>query len=509
MAYDTIVIGGGHNGLTTAATLGKAGQSVLVLEAAPHMGGVAASQEFHPGFRNAGLLADSTAIRPHVVDALRLREHGLVLRGAAPDVAALGTDHDCLLLSGSVERAAAAISERNPDDGARYPEYVAFMQRLAPAIRDVFDRPAIDIVDIEAESMWGLAKRGLSVRRLGRADMTELLRLPVMCVADVVSEWFSDPLLRSALSLPAVLGTFTGPWSPGNAINLLRQHALAGPGVVGGGPMLIQALLGAAEASGVQLRTGAEVTSIEVGPTGVRGVVLANGERIEARRIAAGCDAKTTLLRLLPVGAIPHRLERNVGNLRTRGSMAHVSFALEGDVTLGGHGAEFARTGAHVDDIERAYDAIKYREPSPTPILELHVPTVTDPELAPRGNSVVTALASYAPHDPLGGWTDLAREAMGDRVQAALAVHIPDLASRVIARSVLSPADLAAAYRLPGGDIFHGEHSLDQLLVRPSPECIHHRTPVDGLWLCSSGTHPGGGLTCGPGYLAAQAILQR
>ena len=499
---DTIVIGAGPNGLTAAAALAKAGQSVLVLEAMDVVGGIAAPREFHPGFRNAGLLPDTTLVRPHVVAELGLTGHGVRMREAPPEVLALSDEGRTLRvgheLRGDVE---AETQEHHAD-------FTALMRRLAPVLRDVFDRPAIDIVGIESESLWGLAKRGLAVRRLGRADMMELLRLPVMPVADVLGEWFSDPLVSAALCLPALVGVHGGPWSPGTALNFMRHAALAGPGITGGGPMLVAALERAAREAGVEIRTGARVRSIDVDSGSVRGVTLADNERLEARRIVATCDPKTALLELLPVGTISHRTEHHVRTYRTRGTLAHVSFAIEDEVVLGGERVAHARTGGHVDAIERAWDATKYGELPDTPALELHVPTIDDATLAPAGHSVVTALVFFTPTEHAEGWTDATRDALGDRVQAVLARHCAGIENRIVAREVLTPPDLAEVYALPGGDVVHGEHSLDQLLVRPTPETIHYRSPVPGLWLGGSGTHPGGDLTCGPGWLAAKAILE-
>ena len=501
MAFDTIVIGAGPNGLTAAASLAKAGQSVLVLEAMDVVGGIAASREFHPGFRNAGLLPNTTLVRPHVIAELSLTSHGLQMRETPATVLALSEDGRSLWLGNELR------GEVDAEQIERHADLVGLLRRLSPILRDFFDRPAIDVVGIESESLWGLAKRGLAVRRLGRADMMELLRLPVMPVADVLGEWFSDPLVSAAMCLPALVGVHGGPWSPGTALNFLRHAALSGPGVTGGPPMLVAALEGAARASGAEIRTSARVQSIDLDNESVRGVILGDGERIEARHVVATCDPKAALLDLLPIGAITHRTEHHIRTYRTRGTLAHVSFAVKDEVVFSGERVTHARTGGHVDAIERAWDATKYGELPDTPALELHVPTLDDDTLAPPGHSVVTALVFFAPTEHAEGWTETTRTALGDRVQAVLAAHCPGIDDRIVARDILAPPDLARVYGLPGGDVVHGEHSLDQLLVRPTPETIHHATPVPGLWLGGSGTYPGGDLTCAPGWLAAQAML--
>jgi phytoene dehydrogenase-like protein len=512
--YDAIVIGAGHNGLTAAALLAKAGRRVLVLEQRAIVGGLAAAEEFHPGYRSAGVLADTCLVRRSVIAGLGLLQHGLLLRAAAPTVLALGDGEPLALPQGhgaaDIERAVAAIGRVSRADAERYPAYVAQLERLAPAIRELFARPPVDLVDVESESLWGLGQRALRVRRIGKADLMELLRLPPMCVADVLKEYFESPRLVAALALPALAGTFTGPWSPGNAINLLRRESLLGPGVVGGGPMLVEALAKAAKAAGVEIRTAAAVERLRVGRDGIEGVVLEGGEAIDAPIVAASCHPWRTFCELAPPAALGHRLEHRVRTFRSRGSVAQVLLALDRAPSLGGsEPAEHVRTGGHVDEIERAFDAIKYGEVPETPVLDVHVPTVARPELAPKGGAVLSALVYFVPYARKGGWDEDARTRLGDRVVEILGQHDAKLPGSVVARQVLVPVDLEEKYGLHGGHLHHGEHSLDQLLVRPTPECVHYETPLKGLWLCGSGSHPGGGLTCAPGELAAQAILAR
>lgn len=509
--YDAIVIGAGHNGLTTATVLAKAGCRVIVVEQRDEVGGLAASEEFMPGYRTAGILSDTTVVRPAVVEALDLRAHGLSVRTTPPSVLALGSGaHDPVLIHGDPERAAAAIGRHEPEDADAYRSYRELIDRLRPAIAEFFDRPPIDIVDLESANLWDLGGRALRVRRRSKADLMELLRLPPMCVADVLGEHFKSDLLKAALALPALEGTFTGPWSPGNALTLLRREALRGPGITGGAPMLIRALRSAAEQAGVEIRTSTTAAQVLVDSGRVHGLELAAGEVLRAPLVAASCHPWHTLGQLLPVGAIDYRLEHHARTFRTRGSVAHVSIALNrpprfsDDTTV-----EWARTGAHVDEIERAFDAIKYGEVSPEPILDLQVPSIADPSLAPKGHAVLTATVYFAPHDKRGGWDDAARNALGDRVVELLARHDHTLPEAIVGRRVLTPADFEEQYHLPGGHLFHGEHSVDQLLVRPTPGCSRYRTPLPGLFLSGSGSHPGGGLTCAPGYFAAQAMLAK
>ncbi len=328
-----------------------------------------------------------------------------------------------------------------------------------------------------------------------------------MLVGGLLGEWFSSDLLKAALALPALAGTFTGPWSPGNAVNLLRRESLLGPGIVGGGPMLIEALRKAAEAAGVEVRTEAAVERLQIEGGAVTGVSLAEGETLTAAVVAASCHPFHTLCELCPPGSIEYRLEHRIRTFRSRGCVAQVRLALKRPPCLHAEEVEYARTGAHLDDLERAYDAIKYGELPQTPILDIHVPTVAQPELAPEGHAVLTASVYFVPYALASGWDDEARRRLGDRVIEILAQYDAEIPDSVVGREVLTPVDLEARYGIHGGDTHHGEHSLDQLLVRPTPECLHYRTPVRGLFLCGSGSHPGGGLTCAPAELAVDAIL--
>jgi phytoene dehydrogenase-like protein len=506
---DAIVIGAGHNGLTTAGLLAKRGRKVLVLERADFVGGAAAPDEFHPGHRTAGLFSDSRGVRRWVADALGLEAHGLRFRTTPPSVLALGPGSSGILLHGDPARAAEEIAKVSKRDAEQYLAFRTFVDRIRPVLERFLNEAPVNLVDIESIGAWDMLTKGLRIRRLGKADMMELLRLPPMCVADWLGEWFETELLKSALCVPAIAGTFMGPWSPGTNTNLLIAEASAGPGIEGGGAALVGALQKALASLGVEIRTGAEVTEIRVERGKAVGVRVGASESIDAPIVVVGCDPKRALLDLLPVGTLPHRTEHRLSTVRSKGTTAWVHLAVKGRVRFAARpdeDLEFARTGSHVDDVERAFDAVKYRQRSITPILDVHVPTVSDPDLAPAGSSVISIAVHFAPYDLEGGWTEAASTALGDRVVELLAMHVPGLPDAIVGRAVRTPVDIEARYGITGGHIHHGEHALDQILIRPVPECVGYRTPVPGLWLCSSGVHPGGGLTCAPGALAAAAI---
>lgn len=509
--FDAIVIGAGTNGLTCAALLAQHGMSVVIVEAGEYIGGLAQAREFHPGYRSGGLVHDTTVVRPWVVDNLSLVHHGLQLRTAKPDILALGKPGSGLLISGDRLHAAGEIATVSETDAAAYLEYRAYLERLRPILAQFFDQPPLDLIDTGVGDLWAMARQGLSLRKLGRKGALELARLLPMCVGDWLDEWFETDLLKAALALPAVAGTFTGPRSPGTNANLLLREAATGTGVVAGAPALTRALEKSARASGTSIRTGSRVTHLLTDGQRVEGVALDSGEELRAPVVASSADPKTTLLDLLPPGVLPRNTEEGLASYRTRGTTGQVLLALDREVAFACHSDKkiaYARTGAHILDIERAHDAVKYRTVAPEPILEIHIPTVERANLAPSGHAVISALVHFVPHAHDGGWDDAAKDALGECVVEQLTRHIPKIADTIVAREVLTPADIERVYNTTGGHIHHGEHALDQLLVRPAAGCHRYTTPVDGLYLCGSGSHPGGGLTCAPGALAATAIVR-
>ena len=508
--FDVIVIGSGPNGLTTAALLARAGRKVTVLERRDVVGGLAASEEFHSGYRSAGLLHDTTGLRPAVVDALKLTQHGLRMRSHRPDLLALLRAGEGMTIPGDPGKAFATIGSISKHDAARFAEFHAFIDRFRPVLADFLNSPLPNIVDIESAGTWDLMRRALRVRRLGGGPMMDLLRVPPLSVRDWLDEWFTTDLLKASLALDAVGGNWLGPRSPGSAANLLLHEAVAGPGIEGGGHALVAALRAAAEALGVVIRTGARVARAIVHDGKVTGVALDGGEEIASKVVAASCDPKTAFA-MLPEGAVPFPLRRHIADYRMRGSTAQVLLALNKPLRFACREDEDiarARTGRDMNELERAFDAIKYRRFSERPILDIFVPSVESPDIAPAGHAVVSMLVHYAPRDLDGGWNDEQRRQLGDAAVAALQAHAPGVKETIVSGQVLTPEDIEQRYGIAGGHIFHGECALDQILVRPTPECSGHATPVPGFYLCGGGTHPGGGLTCAPGALAAARILK-
>jgi phytoene dehydrogenase-like protein len=516
--YDVIVIGAGHNGLTTAAILAKAGRRVLVLEKRDNAGGMCAGEEFHPGYRHAGLLHDTNQVRPGLVDALGLTESGLEMTPTAP-LLVPEENGPGIVLSGDEDATAREISRVCGDTDVagwrRFRRFVATARGVLEPLLNEIPPDIGRIGTIESGSIQTLLKSGMAMRKLGKDGMAELLRVPPMCVADWLNEFFAHDLVKGALAHAAISGTWAGPWSPGTAANLLLLECTTGKSVKGGAASLATALDRAARTAGVEIRLGAEVRSISIqgGQNGAAtGVVLASGEEIKAARIAASCDPRTLFLDLIPRATLALAFEHRAGVIRARGVSAKVHLALSKRLEFAsrpGERIERARTSGSLDDLERAFDPIKYRRASERPLLDIFVPTVSRPDLAPADGEVVSILVHFAPFDLEGGWNDAARERLGDAVVGELARVAPGVRSGLVGREVLTPADIAARYGASGGHIHHVEHALDQLVIRPSIETMRYATPVPNLFLCGSGSHPGGGMSGAPGALAAAAMLQR
>jgi phytoene dehydrogenase-like protein len=500
MGFDAIVVGAGPNGLAAAARLAKAGRKVVVLERAEAPGGSSAKYEFHPGYAVPGLLHDEGLVPRAVASRLGLN---LAFRKAPATYIAEADGPGILLPDDPANR----LSKH---DAAGYQDLRAFLGRITPLLSAVLAEAPPSLSPGSAGDFWQLARRGLALWKVSRKDLLELARVAPMCVADYLNERFESPLLVEALAAPAVASTWSGPWSAGTMTNFLLRECSGGEAIEGGPPALIAALLTAA--SGAEVRTGAEVARIRLDRGRVAGVTLSSGEAIDAPVVLSSADPKRTMLKLLAPGALPFKIEEEFRNVRARGSAAKLHLALSGPLELGGNDGRLDEAirigGGHVDELERAFDAIKYRRFSERPHLEIRVPTVADPSLAPSGHHVVSILASFAPYGLEGGWTEEARERLGNAVIAVLERHAPDVRQRIVAAEVLTPADLETRFALTGGQLHHGELALDQLLVmRPSPSAARYRTSVPGLFLGGSGSHPGGGVRPTAGLLAAEAVL--
>jgi phytoene dehydrogenase-like protein len=505
--FDVVVIGGGHNGLTNACLMAMKGKRVVLVEMRDSLGGLAESVEFQPGFKSAGIWHGTGNVSESVMKSLGLKN---LVEKNTPTVYALGESGRIAPISGPTETTTFGIAQHTRSDGSSYVRYRDFMTRIRPVLsRFLMHRP-LNLLDVESEAPVELLTRALGLRLLGSHDMIELLRVAPMPVGDFLTEYFETDFVKGALSMDAVLGTFTAPRSPGTTTNLLIHESVSGQSIKGGSLALTEALIQRARELGVEFQCGSAVSTILTENKSVKGVVLDNGDMIEAPIVSASINPKSVLLDMLPVAALTHTTEHRISNFRTYGTAAHLLLAIDGAVTFDGASAEHkpshVRIAPSLDHVEKAFDAIKYDRFSDEPVLDITVPSMDNPTLAPSGKSVVSVLIGYAPYHLGGGWTDDAKRELTMNVVDTISRFSPQFEQKIIAAKLSTPVDLENDYGLTGGHLHHGEPGLDQILVRPIPECFDHETPIQGLTLCGSGTHPGGSVSCVAGALATRAI---
>ena len=509
---DIVLIGAGVNGLVTATLLARSGLKVVVLERGERVGGGA-------------LLSHTAALEPAVVRTLGLAQHGLRITRPAADVCAPTLDGRALILWNDIARASASIRGFTAKDADQYPRFLRSFAKISAVLRALAGSAPPSIDDPTATDLIELLKTGRAFRALGKADAYRLLRWMPMAVADLASEWFESEPMRATIAAGGILGSFLGPWSAGSAAVLLMLGAGEGQPVAsgwiaaGGSAAPTDALAAAARQAGVEIRTGADVVQIEVVDRAATGVTLATGETIAARAVVSNADPKRTLLGLLDPIHLDPEMVRRIQNIRAHGTLAAIDYTVsslprfDGVATL--HGAERTaalsgriRLARDVDGIERAFDAAKYGGFAEEPWIELTIPSITDPAAAPQGRHLVSAYVQYAPYHLRGTTWDAERDRLEAAATRTIAAYAPGFDSSITARTVITPLDLERRYGLTGGHIFHGELSLDQWFVtRPLLGWARYRTPIDRLFLCGSGTHPGTGLDGRSGWLAAREII--
>ena len=522
--YDCVVVGGGHNGLVCAAYLARAGRSVLVLEAADEVGGAAVTREFAPGFRVSAAAHLMHSMPDAMIRELGLESHGLTLAARQMPTCALSVDGANLSIGPSTVSAVGASGACSSADMQAFPGYAALLDRFARCLNPLLQGTPPRLGTDSWADRGALLRLGWQIRRLGRQDMRELLRIAGMNVYDLLREHFQSPLLQGALGFDAVLGTNLGPRSPGSVFTLLYRLAAAASArtesvatstlaqPAGGLGSLSAALARSAKASGAEIRTGAPVARILVKNHRVAGVTLRSGETISAAAVISNVDPKGTFLELLGVQHLDTGFVRRVSQLRTRGLTAKVHLALEGAPQFAGVAPE-ALSGRlliapSLDYVERAFNHSKYGEYSAAPALEITVPTINDPALAPPAQHVLSAVVQYAPYSLGGGW-EAGRQSFLDLVIDTIDRYAPGLRRSVRSAQLLTPPDIEREFRITGGHWHHAELALDQFfVVRPIPGAAQYRAPVDGLYLCGAGCHPGGGVMGMAGRNAARQVLE-
>jgi phytoene dehydrogenase-like protein len=518
---DVLILGGGHNGLVTAFYLAQAGLKPLVLERRGQVGGCAVTEEIHPGFRCPILAHTAGPLRPSVVRDMRLEQNGLKMIPAEVSVASLSPDGRALSLAQDASQAAAAVAKFSEKDAAKYPELRATLEQMGGVLSKALALVPPDIDKPSSGDLWSLLMTGRAVRSLGKKNMFRLLRWGPMAIADFASEWFENDLLRAAVAARGVFGTFLGPWSAGSTlVYLLRAASDPHPAgsawlPVGAAGAITQAMAKAAQQAGAEIRTGAEVIEIRVKDGATTGVVLSTGEEIVARAVVSNADPKRTLLKLVdPTQLDPGFIEK-LRNYRTMGTVAKLNLALSGlpkfTALADNEAALRGRIiiAPEIDYLERAFDDSKYGAFSKQPYLDVTIPSLADPSLAPAGQHVMSIYMQYAPYKLKGSDWDSQRVALADTIVKTLTQYAPNLPGLILTHRIITPQDLEDNYGLTGGHIFHGELALDQFFtMRPLLGWARYNTPIRNLYLCGSGTHPGDGLTGGSGANAAREIAK-
>jgi phytoene dehydrogenase-like protein len=527
-ARDVVIIGAGVNGLVTAFYLARAGRKPLVLESRPVVGGAAVTAEFHPGFRGPILAHAGGPLLPHIARDLQLERHGLSIVEPEVCVFAPSLNGRGLLLRRDVKETARGIAQFSDRDAEKYGEFTALLARYAALLRQLLSLTPPVIAKPGSEDLWNLFRFGRNLRGLGKRDMMRLLRYGPMAVADFVAEFFETELLRAVIAARGVLGSAMGPWSAGSTAHFLLQaatdsHPAGAPWFPRGGMgALSDAIAAAARAAGAEIRCDAPVEKIIVKDDAVTGVVLAGGEEISAKAVVSSADPRRTFLKLCDMSYFGPDFLVKIQHFRGKGTLAKVNLALDGLPQFAGLTRTAASAnssppelqarihiGPEIDYLERAFDASKYGAFSPHPWLDITIPSLTDAALAPDGKHVMSIYAQYAPYKLKDGdWTTRGDEFLKIVINT-LAEYAPDLPQRVLGAQLITPVDMEKEWGMTGGHIFHGELSLDQLFtMRPLIGWARYRTPVRGLYLCGSGTHPGTGLNGTSGANAAREILR-
>ncbi|MDP8921480.1 MAG: NAD(P)/FAD-dependent oxidoreductase [Chloroflexota bacterium] len=522
--YDAIVVGGGHNGLVCAAYLARAGLDVLVLERRQVLGGASVTEELFPGYRVSTAAYLLSLLQPKVVTDLQLHRFGYHVMPKDPPYFSPRLDGRAFFMWRDMGRTLAEIAKLSPRDAKRYPEYEAMLDRVTAFVEPLLLQPPSAVPPRRALDLLDPVRVAARAAKLPRRELAEIQRMFTQSAAELLDDWFESEPLKAALVTDGVIGANAGPMSPGTAYVLLHHQMgrAAGPrglwGFVRGGMGAVSlAIAGADRAAGAEIRTDAPVARILTRDGTAHGVALENGDELQARVVVSNADPKRTFLRLVEPGVLPPDFVAEVERYRCEGSSFKLNLAV-GELpswvacpgtTLGPQHMGTAHVAPSVEYVERAWDDAKYGHPSRSPMIEIGIPTAYDPDLAPPGKHLLSLFVQYAPYRLAEGSWEQERERFADRVVALLGEYAPNLPGAIEHRFALSPVDLEARFGLTGGHIFHGELSLGQIFAnRPLPGWSRYLTPLRNLYLCGSGTHPGGGVMGASGHNAAQAVLR-
>src|SRR6266542_3773595 len=519
--YDCIVIGGGHNGLVNAAYLARAGKRVLVLERRHVLGGAAVTEEVFPGFKFSVCSYVVSLLRPEIIRELDLPRHGLEILPLDGTFTPM-LNGDYLWRVNDHAQTRREIARHSRLDAEAYDEYGKAMIEMAHFVKPIMSMTPPDPTSLHPIGLKDLLFLGHRFQRLPLEDKYNQVQLMTMSAVDFLDQWFETDVLKATMSASGIIGTFLGVRSPGTAYVLLHHYmgeidgAFRSWGLSRGGTGAISnAIAGAAREAGAEIRTEAPIAQILVKNGRATGVALANGDEIYGRVISSSVDPRLTFLKMVGAGQLPDDFIADLKRYKYRGSSGKVNLALDGLPNFtalpgaGHHLRGAVSISPSVEYMERAYDEAKYGRFSRRPYIDIVIPSLTDPSVAPPGKHVMSCFVQYAPYNLREGTWDEKREDFGDTIINTIAEHAPNIKNIILHRQVLTPLDIEREFGLTEGNIFQGELTLEQLFfLRPAPGWAQYRTPVRNLYLCGSATHPGGGIMGAPGRNAAMRILK-
>jgi phytoene dehydrogenase-like protein len=519
-SYDAIIVGGGHNGLVCAAYLADRFDRVLVLERRHIVGGAAVTEEVFPGFKYLSLSYVLSLFRPEIIEDLELKKHGyefIEMKYAFNPF----PDGRYLLMGGGGD--AAEIAKFSKRDAEAWPRYNAMVSKLADVLRPMMNSAPPDLSKVSPGHMLEMAPMAKAMKDLSRFARSQLVKAMTMSTSAFLDEWFESEEVKTMLAANGSIGIWGGPSTPGTALVMLHYaigDVTGVPGVwglvKGGNGAFSEAIASSARARGAEIRVNAEVGRIRTRDGKAVGVTLATGEEIDAPIVASGADPRRTYLGMLDRSELPADFVTGMERYRTNGNSAKVNFALsglpsftalpgngpqlEGDIQIGGSTREY---------LERAFDDFRYGEWSKEPYMDVVIPTLLDPSLAPEGKHVMSAAVKYVPYGLNGGWSDKRKEDFGDLVVDTIEKYAPGFRDLILHRQVISVLDYETEYGLTGGNISHGDMAFDQMFsMRPLLGWARYRSPIQNLYLCGAGAHPGGGIIGAPGRNAAREIVK-
>ena len=519
--FDVIIIGSGVNSLVAASILSKAGKSVQVLESRSRIGGLASTNEFVPGFKCNTINDAIKWIDPRILKKLDLKSKGLEL--IQPDIVrtALGNNGEQIEFHLDSKKTAASIAKYSQEDSEKWNEFITYINKLTQFLEKIYELTPPNLPNVGLKELLKMRSILGPVRKHGTRGVVDLLRVAPMMMPELVDEWFENELLRSAIATAGIHHHSFGPYAAGTGYNLLHQHVHAN-GVFhnahfikGGTEKLALALKEISESFGAQIRCSAKVVSIDINNGACSGTTLDNGEKIEAEILVSGLDPNNTFMKLIGASKLSPNFQRQLNNIRYRGSTARVHFALNKLPKINNIPEEKMITvfsiNPSIEYLERASDGVKYGYPADNPYIEFTIPSLINNDFSPQGKHVLSASVQYYPYQLRNNqWSDELKNDLKKNIVEAIEKVSPGFSSSIEASSLLSPLDFENEFGLTEGNFNHGEMTLDQFMfMRPTISTAQYKTPIENLYLCGPGNHPGGGIHGANGYNAAQEVLKK